>query len=111
MDTVLGFVKNGTVVVLFVGVLAYAWLLIRAYFLGKKSTKTMLERSPAHNFGLPFSAVASFGLVTLLDAAVEGNLDFKAFGLEFSGPSAPLTLWVVCYITFVWSIKKVEPES
>ena len=77
-------IKWGIVIVLFLGIIAYCWLLAQAYLFGKTQTKEMLERSPAHSFGLPFSAVASFGLVTILDTALNGNLDFEALNRRSS---------------------------
>jgi hypothetical protein len=62
-------------------------------------------------FGLPISAVTAFAVVSLLEQlapATSGKMEFKAFGLHFSGPAGPVTLWVVVYLVLVASMKIVE---
>ena len=59
--------KVVTVMMLIIGMLAYAWLLFKAFFLGDVATRQMLEGSPGHSFGLPFAAVDAFGIVSLLE--------------------------------------------
>jgi hypothetical protein len=100
--------KIGAVVILLVGMLFYAWLLLKAFFLRDAATRKMLEASPGHSFGIPFSAVAAFGVVSLLQfTAAEKSLKFTAFGLTFEGPAAPVTLWVVCFAVLIWAIRAV----
>lgn len=33
------------------------------------------------------------------------KLSFKAFGLEFTGPAGPVSLWVICYLAMAASMK------
>jgi hypothetical protein len=67
--------------------------------------------SPAQNIGVPCSAIASFAIVTVLWKAFPpltsagGELLLKAFGLEFSGPSGPITLWLLCFLGFIFALK------
>jgi hypothetical protein len=100
--------KVVAVMMLIIGMLAYAWLLFKAFFLGDVATRQMLEGSPGHSFGLPFAAVAAFGIVSLLElTATDKTLEFVAFGLTFKGPAAPVTLWVICFAVLIWAIKAV----
>jgi len=62
-------------------------------------------------FGLPISGVVAFAIVALLDTIFpatkdsSGKLEFKAFGLTFSGPAGHVTLWIAVYLTLVSSIR------
>ncbi|MBV9286801.1 MAG: hypothetical protein JO288_03095 [Hyphomicrobiales bacterium] len=55
--------------------------------------------------------MAAFAIVTILlrafpsSQAGNDSLSFKAFGLEFSGPSGPITLWLMCFLGFVIALK------
>lgn len=67
--------------------------------------------APAQNMGIPCAAIAAFAIVAALLHAfppasnASGQLEFKAFGLEFSGPSGPITLWLMCFLGFVAALK------
>jgi hypothetical protein len=73
--------------------------------------RTWFETAPAQNLGLPSAAAAAFAIVAILLHAFpplpdeHGVLAFKAFGLEFSGPSGPITLWLMCFMGFVFALK------
>ncbi len=97
-----------TIAVLFAGIVAYGVLLLRVFFGNDVELKAEFNRSPAHNYGLPFSALASFGLVSLLEKGTTETLRFGILGFEFEGPSAQITLWVLCYAVFVWSMVKAR---
>lgn len=45
------------------------------------------------------AAVATF--VVFLFGATRGNLEFKAIGISFTGPSGPVLLWTVVFVAFV----------
>lgn len=106
--------KVFTVGILIMGMIGYGGLLIAMYFFDKKrETRATLEKSPELSFGLPFSAIASFGVVALLESTgngndTAGNLSFKAFGLDFNGPAGPVTLWLLCFGAFVLAIKHLR---
>lgn len=77
-------------------------------------------REGSYVFGLPISAATAFGIVMIFDIVSpfkkEGeSLSFEAFGAKFSGPAAPATIWVVCYLVLVASMrfaaKKLPTES
>jgi hypothetical protein len=65
----------------------------------------------AQNIGLPCAAISAFAIVAALLKAfppstdARGQLELKAFGLEFSGPSGPITLWLMCFLGFVLALK------
>jgi len=51
------------------------------------------------------SVVASLAVVILLQTNSKGSLRVKVFsGLELSGPSVPIVLWVACYLSIIFSI-------
>jgi hypothetical protein len=107
MSVILGIFKFVAVVILFGGIGVYCRLLLKAYWEGDAETKAMLQGSPFHSFGLPFSAMAAFGIVSLLDfpRSADGQLQITAFSLNFQGPAAPVILWVLCFAVFIWAIK------
>ena len=47
---------------------------------------------------LPFAGYAALGLVMLLESRSEQPIEFKAIGFEFKGASAPIVLWVLCFV-------------
>lgn len=62
--------------------------------------------------GLPLSAITSFALVLVFNLwfgnKAAGETTLKFFGLEFTGPSGPTTLWILCYLSIVISIRAVH---
>jgi hypothetical protein len=100
------------------GLLGYAVALALAAFYskdpGSKGAKlaAWFTAYPAQNLGLPCAAISSFAIVALLmtassacSNATASALQFKAFGLEFTGPSGPITLWLMCFLGFVFALK------
>ena len=74
---------------------------LRAWFLS----------APAQNIGLPCAAISAFAIVAILlkafppTATGGGDFSCKAFGLEFNGPSGPITLWLICFLAFVVALR------
>ena len=58
--------------------------------------------------GLPLAAVASFIMVLIFVFDVSGDVKFKMFGLEFSGPAGPILLWTVGFLSIVGAIKMLS---
>jgi hypothetical protein len=99
------------------GILGYGIaLVLAAFFPGEKgSLGTRLAdwfaTAPAQNLGIPCAAISAFAIVAALlktfppSSDEDGELEFKAFGLEFSGPSGPITLWLMCFLGFVLALK------
>jgi disulfide bond formation protein DsbB len=105
--------KQGGVALFFLGLFVYAFLL-GLYALGVDKVVAMLQEKPVYTFGLPICGVGAFAIVSVLERLApahddpSGKLEFKAFGLTFSGPAGPVTLWVVCYLVLVASIRIVQ---
>jgi len=93
--------------VLALGVLVYT-VMVFVYATGFHSFAFM-DKSPAMTVGLPVSALAAFGVPYLYGVrtgeAENRQLGFKAFGLEFTGPAGPVSLWVICYVAMAASMK------
>jgi hypothetical protein len=99
------------------GLLGYAVALALAAFFSKKAGSTgarlaaWIKTATAQNLGIPCAAISAFAIVAALLKAYPpqlnetGQLEFKAFGLEFSGPSGPITLWLMCFLGFVLALK------
>lgn len=49
--------------------------------------------------GIPASIIASVSLVALLAAGIGGEFKIRLWGLSLEGPSAPITMWVVCFLS------------
>jgi hypothetical protein len=103
-----------TLTLLVLGLLAYAIALGLAAFRSEtvfgKPIRAWFNSSPACNLGIPCSALAAFAIVGALFRMYpvdknDGTLAIKAFSLEFSGPSGPVTLWLVCFLGFVFAIR------
>ena len=96
--------KQLTIVSFVAGAGAYGVMLL-LYLLNVQEVRDLFNSKPAYTFGLPLSGFAALGIVTLLSQAVDGKVEFKAFGLQFTGPAGPVTLWILCYWTLVGSLK------
>ena len=105
------------VFVVVVGVIGYlAALALAAFGSGDQRSisgrlRTWFVSAPAQNIGAPSAAMVAFSVVAILLRAfppssnAEGLLSLKAFGLEFSGPSGPITLWLMCFLGFVIALR------
>jgi hypothetical protein len=104
MNKLAGLVKQSLVVIVLLGAAAYAILLL-LYAFGVKVAAMTLESAPAaYMFGLPIAAFIAFAIVAILDKGRDGTQQFTAFSLRFDGPVSPVALWVICYLTVVFSI-------
>jgi hypothetical protein len=133
MNKVIDFIVNAApsaaIIVLGIGIVAYA-IAIFAYITGtggpcRAALKEWFGVAPAQTIGLPCSAVAAFAIVAILlrpspslnkievaSASEEiQNLSLKAFGLEFSGPSGPITLWLMCFLGFVAALRLLRSSE
>ncbi len=121
MDTLIEIAPVLVVALVAVGVIGYLIALALAVYMPARQVansnsviariRRWFEVAPAQNLGLPCAAVSAFAIVAVLLHAfpagpnVNGVLAFKAFGLEFSGPSGPITLWLMCFLGFVVALK------
>ena len=99
------------------GLFGYAVaLVLAAFFSGEAGSvgarlAVWFTSAPAQNLGIPCAAISAFAIVASLLKAFpppsdeKGRLDLKVFGLEFSGPSGPITLWLMCFLGFVIALK------
>jgi hypothetical protein len=98
-----------------IGLLGYALALVLATFFSKEANSlggrlaAWFKAAQAQNLGIPCSAISAFAITAVLLKAFvpdpSGPLSLKAFGLEFSGPSGPITLWLMCFLGFVAAIR------
>jgi len=58
----------------------------------------LILSNPAAILGVPFIGGASFIVVLSLRYTV-GDIEFKAFGVEFKGASGPIVLWCFAYLS------------
>ena len=117
MNKLIEYAPSLAIAAVAVGLLGYAIALaLAAFFSGTEGTlgarlSTWFTTAPAQNLGIPCAAISAFAIVAVLLSAFppasgpNGQLEFKAFGLEFSGPSGPITLWLMCFLGFVTALK------
>ena len=69
--------------------------------------KAGIKRNIPFNVGLPVSGIGSFGVVSVFwsafphGASESGDMQLQFMNLQFSGPSGPITLWVLCFLAMV----------
>jgi hypothetical protein len=112
VDNVINVMRQGVIGALVLGIFIYAvFMLLYALGWSETATKLMTSGDPSYMFGLPISGVTAFAIVSLLERIApstkdpSGKLEFKAFGLTFSGPAGPVTLWIVVYLVLVTSMR------
>jgi len=111
------------IIIIMLGILGYGVALLLATFISVKpdslgaSLKAWFMSSPAQHIGIPCSAIASFAIVFILlrafpiNKGADDGLMLKAFGLEFSGPSGPITLWLICFLALVFALKLLRKDQ
>ncbi|QDU45213.1 hypothetical protein Mal52_37040 [Symmachiella dynata] len=106
MKEFLGYVGAAVVILTVLGLIVYAGLVI-AYLCSWKKIVDIWQGKGHYAFALPFSAIGAFAIVSILgfQSGSDKLLSFDAFGLKFSGPAGPATLWIVCYLSLVSSVK------
>ncbi|HKE94355.1 MAG TPA: hypothetical protein VKB34_08640 [Povalibacter sp.] len=113
-DKIVGLGPAVGVTLCIVGLVGYLLAFVLAVFFSHTSLgtniKAAFEGNLAANVGIPCSALAAFALVGTLWRAFppkqsDGQLQLKVFGLDFTGPSGPVTLWVVCFLAFIFAIR------
>jgi hypothetical protein len=114
-DSFVGLMKQGIVSLFFLGLLVYS-AQMAAYAFGWSWAPAFMNNRDKipYLFALPICAITAFVVVCVLDQFApatkdsSGKLEFKAFGLTFSGPAGPITLWIACYLTLVASMQLVK---
>jgi hypothetical protein len=116
MDALIQIAPALAVAVVILGVAAYLIVLGLAAFGSHRAHSTAsrlrawVASAPAQNIGLPAAAMSAFAVVAILlrafpPADANGPLSLKAFGLEFTGPSGPITLWLLCFLGFAVALR------
>jgi hypothetical protein len=106
-------VLNTIILCLLVGTFCvYVVLVFSAYVIEWPARlRSAIAGTESFSVGLPCAAAAGYGVVALLLYAFppkpdsQGTITLKFFGLEFSGPSGPITLWLCCFLAFVAAAK------
>ena len=106
-----------SVVICVVGICGYAIALFLATFRSqrKDSAGAVLKKwfmaNPAQHIGIPCSGVAAFAIVVVMlkvfmpPVTTTTPLSLTFLDLKFTGPSGPITLWLLCFLGFVIALK------
>ena len=80
----------------------YLYQLIPAFSSNDRLKSLMIENAKA-SIGIPLSMIFSTVLVIVFER-YSGEIQLKISGFELKGASAPLILWVVCFLAIVTGI-------
>ena len=117
MNRLVEWTPDLAVAIVSIGLVGYVIaLVLAAFFSGRTdSPGARLARwftaYPAQNLGGPCAALSAFAIVAVFmklfpsQSDTGGEIQLKVFSLEFSGPSGPITLWLMCFLGFVAAIK------
>ena len=100
MSNIIEYAPGLAIAMVALGLLVYAFaaaiaLFSREWWL-REQLRAWFTAAPAQNVGIPSAAISAFAVVAVLlrtfppTPGVDGPLGFKAFGLEFTGPSGPI---------------------
>jgi hypothetical protein len=106
-DILLTILISGLVIYLVMVFLSYTPL---GWF---KELNKAVSATEALAIGIPCATVAAFGIVALLlrmfpPDTVSGSITIKLFGAEFTGPAGPVTLWLMCFLAFIFAVKTLH---
>lgn len=112
------FALSALILLALAGVVVYGIVLLIALFgaeqgLGGK-WRAFIHRSPDLSIGIPCAGIAAVALVAAMlkafvaDGGQGGDLSITAFDMQFSGPSGPVTLWVICFLAIVGAIRMLR---
>jgi len=87
-----------------VGILITLWSVFIQPTHGSEAAQMVLQHFPAL-IGLPMAAIAAFVLVSWLSQRSGEGVHFRALGMELSGPTGEVVLWVVCFLSMAGAIK------
>ena len=98
------------------GVIIYGVLVLMAFTISPAwldDFKAAINSDRLGAIGLPVCAVAAYAIVVALlhsfpPAKEGGEIKLIAFGLEFTGPAGPITLWLACFLGFVAALKWLD---
>ncbi len=75
------------------------------FYIGLPEMRHILHENWMVIYGLPTAGAITFSVVFILFTGEEGLVQFKVFGLEFSGPGGPVVLWVFSFLSVVFALK------
>lgn len=105
--------------VVLIGLLIYGLSLFAAFVLNVRalsSFRTVIATNLGRNVGLPASAVGAFCIVIIFwglfpPTNIQEGISLELFGLGFTGPTGPITLWIACFLAFVFAIKILSKKE
>jgi len=87
---------------------------IMAVFFETQPLYDVFMGNPAANVGIPASAFAAFVIVSVLwhvfppDKSSNGPVQLKFFGMEFTGPAGPISLWIACFLSLILAVNQLK---
>ena len=101
MERFINVTKMVTIALLVVGMVVYGLILL-LFALGLPRAAELVESWPPQALKVPMAGISAFGIVSFLERPnPKGELEFKAFSLEFTGPAVPATIWVVVFLSIM----------
>jgi hypothetical protein len=100
-------------ILVIIGLVGFVIVCSVAVFGGPETLNSILMKNPAANVGIPCSALAAFVIVSTLLKVFPpkedgGPLMLKFFGLEFTGPAGPISLWIACFLALILSVNMLK---
>ncbi len=94
-----------SITVIIVGVAFFVGLVILLTFSYDYETRILnvIVKNYAAVIGVPCSALAALAVVLILRSS-QGPLEFKGLGCEFRGASAPVLMWILCFLAIVGAV-------
>jgi hypothetical protein len=90
--------------ILFAFLLAFLAFIQLGNWLGDEVWKEYFMKHFPLLVGVPCAVVTAFAIVLWFYTGFRGNIEFKVFGLSFSGPGAPVMLWIASFLAVVAAI-------
>ncbi len=59
--------------------------------------------------GIPTGIIAALTIVMLLATSISGDFKLELWKLTLSGPSAPIMMWVVCFLAIALALETLLP--
>ena len=106
-----GRLRTGGILTTSILIMYGSLLLLCAYFTSGDAVRCFLFMNFKGTVGIPAAIIASLGIVALLSSSVGGEFKIKIWGLHLEGPSAPITMWVVCFLAMALTVNVLLPAQ
>ena len=63
---------------------------------------TIVKEHFVYSIGIPFAVFGAFFIVMVLEYT-NGPIEIEGLGLKFKGASGPLLMWILCFLSIVFS--------